>query len=163
MFVRLLIGRDAGQIQNQPYHAATGNLAAGTVALVTDEELAEANLLVPATGDQGVEEVLPEGYSARPSDGGGFDLFKEDGVQVNEIPFPNLAAARSFAHLQASEGKGTAGQDPDVETMTVAQLKEFAAEQHIDLGENTRKDDIKAAIQLELEARAGAAQTTDQP
>ena len=157
MFVRQLIGREAGTIQDQPYHAATSNIAAGTAEAVTDEELARVGLTRNPGAGVAAPEVLPEGYAAKADEVSGFIVFDPDGVALNEQPFPNMAAARSFAHEHAAAAAAAKDPEPALEDMTVAQLKDFAEANKIELGENTRKDDIKAAIQLELEARATAA------
>jgi len=49
-------------------------------------------------------------------------------------------------------------QTPDVpvEKMTADQLKAYAAEQEIDLGDATRKDEIRVAVLAELERRRDA-------
>ncbi|MFD4320114.1 hypothetical protein [Streptomyces sp. NPDC058548] len=48
---------------------------------------------------------------------------------------------------------GGVGQDVAVEKMTVEQLRAFAAEHDIDLGDATLKDDIRTAVASELERR----------
>lgn len=42
---------------------------------------------------------------------------------------------------------------PPIEKMTAEQLKTYAAEQEIDLGDATKKEDVRAKIVAELEAR----------
>ncbi|MFB7354852.1 hypothetical protein [Streptomyces gardneri] len=48
---------------------------------------------------------------------------------------------------------GGDGQDVAIEKMTVEQLRAFAAEHDIDLGDATLKDDIRTAVASELERR----------
>ncbi|MEU0001549.1 hypothetical protein ABZ069_31990 [Streptomyces microflavus] len=51
---------------------------------------------------------------------------------------------------------GGQGDDVPVEKMTVDQLKTYAAQEEIDLGDATRKDDIRALVLAELERRRDA-------
>ncbi|MFJ9885938.1 hypothetical protein ACIQRW_08755 [Streptomyces sp. NPDC091287] len=51
---------------------------------------------------------------------------------------------------------GGQGDEVPVEKMTVEQLKAYAAEQDIDLGDATKKDDIRAVVLAELERRRDA-------
>lgn len=53
-------------------------------------------------------------------------------------------------------GPGGQGDEVPVEKMTVDQLKAYAAEQDIDLGDATKKDDIRVAVLAELERRRDA-------
>jgi hypothetical protein len=149
MFVRQLIGREAGTIQDQPYHAATSNLAAGTVERVTDAELAAAGLSTAPGPSDSAPEAFPKGYLGKADEVSGFNVFGPNGSQLNERPFPNLAAARSYAQADFAANQG-----PDLGTLTFAQLKEFAAEKNIDLGAAKTKQEILAVIKAALEAPA---------
>jgi hypothetical protein len=152
MFVRQLIGREAGTIQDQPFHAATSNLAAGTVERVTDAELAAAGLSTAPGPSDSAPEAFPNGYLGKADEVSGFNVFGTDGGQLNEQPFPNLAAARSFAqaHFDANQG-------PNISAMTVAQLKDFAAEKNIDISAAKNKTETLATIQAALDAAAAGA------
>jgi hypothetical protein len=152
MFVRQLIGREAGTIQDQPFHAATSNLAAGTVERVTDAELAAAGLSAAPGPSDSAPEAFPNGYLGKADEVSGFNVFGPDGGQLNEQPFPNLPAARSFAqaHFDANQG-------PTIGAMTVAQLKDFAAEKNIDISAAKNKTETLATIQAALDAPAKGA------
>ncbi|MFD8640842.1 hypothetical protein ACFV14_11090 [Streptomyces zaomyceticus] len=64
---------------------------------------------------------------------------------------PATRAAKAPAAPPAPPGGD--GQDVAVEKMTVDQLRAFAAEHDIDLGDATLKDDIRGAVVAELERR----------
>jgi len=105
MFVRQLIGPQAGEIIDLPHHAAEACLAVGSAAPVTDEEIADAGLqsapdFVPPKADE-----LPPGYRLDLAEGGGYNVFDAGGVNLTaEQDIPNLAAARSFAIDHAQIG-----------------------------------------------------------
>lgn len=67
-------------------------------------------------------------------------------VDAAQLEHFEVKEAIKKGHLTVVEGGKT--EDPKaVEDMTVAELKAYAAENNIDLGEATKKDDILAAIQ----------------
>lgn len=98
MYVRQLVGRLAGTIVQMPFSAATSNIAAGTCAMVTDDEVTAAGLQVEPAPTDAAPDGLPSGFRVEPTEGGGFDLLDPGGVRLNQEPFPNLPAARSYAH-----------------------------------------------------------------
>ncbi|PJN31310.1 hypothetical protein CG717_16210 [Streptomyces sp. CB02613] len=63
---------------------------------------------------------------------------------------------RRAAPPAAPDDGGAGGEPVAVEKMTVDQLKAYAAEQDIDLGDATKKDDIRALVVAELERRRDA-------
>ncbi|WP_132254730.1 hypothetical protein [Methylobacterium segetis] len=97
MYVRQLVGRLAGTIVQMPFSAATSNIAAGTCATVTDDEITAAGLQLEPVPSDAAPDGLPAGFRVEPTEGGGFDLLDAGGVRLNDEPFPNLPAARSFA------------------------------------------------------------------
>lgn len=97
MFVKQLIGRLAGTVVDMPYAAATSNIAAGTCVLATDEEVAAAGLTSAPIADPAPAEALPIGYRIEPAEVGGFDVYDPGGVRLNQMPHPNVPAARSAA------------------------------------------------------------------
>jgi hypothetical protein len=103
MFVRQLIGRNAGQIVEMPYHAASSNITMGTCAAVTDAELSEAGIEIPAMISESAPETMPDGFTVKDAEGGGFDILNVDGEVLNQEHIPNLAAARSFAQTRFAE------------------------------------------------------------
>jgi hypothetical protein len=148
MFVRLLIGRDAGRIVEQPYHAATANLAAGTVEQVSHEEAAEAGLSpTPAhAGEFAHPEALPRGYRVEPSIDddtpiGGFDVLDPGGVRVNQEPLRNHTEARSLAREHALSARFPETGDPEAQSLT-------ESEDEVEIPENWR--DMNAADLKEL-------------
>lgn len=154
MFVRQLIGREAGTIIELPYHAATASLAMGTCAEVSDAEIAEAGLTPAPTYSAIRPDEMPEGYRAIPSEGGGFDVIDAGGVVVNPDFIPNLPAARSFALALAGHEAPTAvpsQPEDDLEKLTRAELDALAAERGVDISEAKNKGDVIAALQLAAE------------
>lgn len=116
MFVRQLIGPQAGEIIEMPYLAAQNCLSVGTVQEVTDAEIAEAGLKPADVTAPAKAETVPPGYRveefvAVDDDDekftpGGYDVFDAGGVMLTaEHDIPNLAAARSFAwdHYEADQ------------------------------------------------------------
>lgn len=160
MFVRLLIGRQAGGIVDLPFHAATASIDSGTAVAATGEEIAAAGFEVPARA-AAIPESLPPGYVAVPHEAGsGFTLKAPDGTVLNEAPIANLVAARGMACNHANGLAVSAQATTDMSSLTVAELKVLAAGEKIDLTGATKKDDIIAAIELAREARAKAPQLT---
>ncbi|TPJ60829.1 Rho termination factor N-terminal domain-containing protein [Mesorhizobium sp. B2-6-1] len=157
MFVRQLIGREAGTIIELPYHAATASLGMGTCAEVTDDEIAEAGLTPAPTYSAIRPDEMPDGYRAVASEGGGFDVIDAGGVVVNQEFIPNLPAARSFALALAGHEVPPADPvevndpDEDLEKMTRAELDALAAERGVDISEAKNKGDVIAALQLAAE------------
>ncbi len=100
MYVRQLIGRQAGAIVEMPYHAATSNIAMGTAEPVTDAELAKAGLSLPIGLHEADREAPPPGYRIVACEAGGFDVIDPGEERLNREPLPNKAAARSLALQQ---------------------------------------------------------------
>jgi hypothetical protein len=75
-------------------------------------------------------------------------------IAVGEIIDGDLAAV-AVREKWADELKQEAeSENPSaLDDMTVAKLKAFAEEHEIDIGDATKKDDIRAAIDLALEGR----------
>lgn len=75
-------------------------------------------------------------------------------IKVGEIIGGDLAAVavrEGWAVALPDEGPEPA--DDGLDAMTASQLKAFAAEHGIDLGDATKKADIRATIDLALEAQ----------
>ena len=106
MYVRTLIGRNAGDIIDLPHHAATSGLSMGTCESVTDDEIVSAGFPSMKSNASAPAEAMPEGYSAAPTELGGYLLSGPDGKIISEQPFPNLSAARNAAETLAEEAKG---------------------------------------------------------
>lgn len=117
MFVRQLVGPQAGEIIEMPHHAGQACLAVGTAESVTDEEIAEAGLRPAAEFVPVKPDALPDGYRAEPADGGGYNVIDAGGVNLTpETDIPNLAAARSFALDHAGLGDApSAPAEPEVD------------------------------------------------
>lgn len=179
MFVRNLIGRNHGQIQEQPYHVASSNIAMGTAEIVTDEEIREAGLEPPAANLRESVERFPDGYVVKKDDVWGYNVFDPKGEQVGSQPLGNLTVARSAAynHLDALAAEaaakaaakkgGAAGTtaptpigDTDVvklSALTVAKLDALAAEMGINLATAKNKAEKIALIERALAEKAAAA------
>lgn len=173
MLVRNLIGRNAGQIQDQPYHAATSNIAMGTAASVTDDEIREAGLEVPKQNPTEAIEQFPKGYKCKADDITGFNVLapksKEhpEGEQINVQPFQNMAVARSaayehqrLAHETAekerlAKGAGTGNQQSggqtetkeDLSKLTRDDLEKIAHKHKLDISKAKNKAEIIAIIE----------------
>ncbi|SER57821.1 hypothetical protein [Rhizobium sp. NFR03] len=167
MFVRQLIGREAGKIITLPYSAATSSIAMGTCVAATDEEIAEAGLLEVEVFRHPSPEEMPRGLQAIPSLGGGFDVVDAGGVILNEGFLPNLPAARSFAvDLIAAQSTTDADASElaepetpeliDFEKLTRGELEALAADRGIDVAGARTKADVVAALQAALKAASEA-------
>lgn len=74
-------------------------------------------------------------------------------IKVGEIIAGDLAAVavrEGWAEEEGAEG-GVEDESVSIDGMTVNQLKAYAAENNIDLGDASKKDDIRAAIALAME------------
>jgi hypothetical protein len=152
MFVRQLIGREAGTIINLPAHAAEASLLAGTVSTVTDEELAEAGLNETPAEPLPYPEQMPPGFRAEPSEDGGFDVLDAGGVTLNTEFIPNLPAARSFAHDYVAAQSTTApavDPEPNLDKLSRAELDALAASRNIDVSKAKNKAEVVALLQGE--------------
>lgn len=159
MFVRNLIGRNAGQIQEQPYHVASSNISMGTAEIVTDDEISAAGLTPPDPNLRETMERFPEGYTCKRDDVYGYLLFGPDGEQINEQPFPNLTQARSAAYNHSGLVKVEEAEVPKIARMTVAELKQFAADKGFNIATAKNKAEMVALIERALvggEAGSGA-------
>ena len=120
MFVRQLIGPQAGEIIEMPHLAAQNCLSNGTVQEATDEEISAAGLKAAEVTPPAKAESLPPGYRVEEFIAvdeadekftpGGYDVFDAGGVMLTaEHDIPNLAAARSFAwdHYEADQKAAT--------------------------------------------------------
>lgn len=76
-------------------------------------------------------------------------------IKAGEIIGGDLAAVavrEGWADALPEEGTAIEQADDGLDGMTAGQLKAFAAERGIDLGDATKKADIRATIDLALEA-----------
>jgi hypothetical protein len=78
-------------------------------------------------------------------------------VKVGEVIVGDLAAVAVREKWADEVGSESVVDDTDplAGLTTIAQLKVYADENGIDLGDATKKDDIRAAIHLALEAKKG--------
>lgn len=151
MFVRQLIGREAGNIINMPYDAAQSCLAMGTVAAVTDEEVAAAGLESPEPVVANRPDELPRGFRVEVIPGGGFDLFDPGGVNISkDVDLPNLVAARDLAWsvMLPTEAapEAVAADASALEGLKKAELQEIAEKAGLDIASDAKKADIIAAL-----------------
>lgn len=170
MFVRQLIGRQAGQIIEMPYHAAEACLAQGSAERVTDAEILAAGLTPEAPVPVAELSItLPDGFEAhaRP-DGLGFDLYRSPVTRddkgeitsepLNAAPLHNLIAARDAA-VQLVEPPAPAG-PVDIpegwEDLKAEPMKALAVALGAD-PEPTTKAEAVAFIEAEIARRADAA------
>ncbi|ARM12127.1 MULTISPECIES: Rho termination factor N-terminal domain-containing protein [Rhizobium] len=146
MFVRQLIGREAGNIIYMPYDAAQSCLAMGTVAAVTDEEIADAGLEAPEPVVANRADELPRGFRVEAIPGGGFDLFDPGGVNISkDVDLPNLVAARDLAWSVVHPAE-TAPDTAALEELNKADLLKIAEGASVDIPSGAKKADIIAAL-----------------
>ena len=179
MFVRQLIGRQAGEIIEMRADAAQACLAQGSAAPVTDEEMAAAGIAKPPPAADTVP-TLPEGYEAlaRP-DGLGFDVYRtpvmrgEKGAitseSLNPAPLPNMIAVRDFIAAIATPNTPPSTQDAgnvaipeDWQSLSATDLKALAKALGADPAPST-KADASAFIEKAITDRATAAVSGSAP
>lgn len=64
-----------------------------------------------------------------------------------------VAVREEWAEVVEDDASPAAGDQKTLDDMTVDELKAFAAEKEIDIGDATKKADIRAAIELALEGQ----------
>lgn len=148
MWVRQLIGRQAGTIVEMPFADAQLAKANDTAADVTAEEIAEAGHQVQAQATEAPAEKMIEGYRVESSlRGGGFDVFDAGGVRINDDPLHNHIVARdhAVAHARAMRALPPLAVKTDrtaeYEKSTVDQLKAEAKARSVDDSKATKKKD----------------------
>src|SRR5215213_1788293 len=97
MLVRSLIGKHAGQIVDMPYAVAQSCMAAGTVAEVNEQDVREAQAIIQEGYPLLQADSIPDGYSVKPDEVEGWNVFDPGGARLNGRPLPNAVAARSYA------------------------------------------------------------------
>lgn len=145
MFVRQLIGREAGNIIEMPFSAAESCLAMGTVEKVTNDEVEAAGLraIDPVVIQP---EVFPRGYHAEPSTGGGYDLIDAGGVVVSrDILLPNIVAARELAWKLSAPFIVTT-EPSELDRLNKADLLKIAEDAQVEIASAAKKADIIAAL-----------------
>lgn len=147
MYVRTLIGRNAGQIQDQRSDVATSNISMGTAEIVSDEEMTAAGIVPPVNNLRETVERFPDGYTTKMDPISGYLLFDPNGNPVNTQPYPNLAQARSAAYNHEGSVEIKSNEVPKYASMKVTELRAFAAENKINLTTAKNKDEIVALIE----------------
>lgn len=148
MFVRQLIGREAGNIINLPFTAAQSCLAMGTAGEVTDEEIAAAGL-EPEPVVVNRPDELPHGFRVETIPGGGFDLYDPGGVNISkDVDLPNLIAARDLAWsiLHPAEAAEASVDTTALEALNKADLQKIADDAGIEIASGAKKAEIVAAL-----------------
>ncbi|QXZ79658.1 Rho termination factor N-terminal domain-containing protein [Rhizobium sp. L51/94] len=150
MYVRQLIGREAGNIIVMPYSAATSCLAMGTVAEVTDEEIEAAGLEVEVFSAN-LPDALPHGFRVEALPEGGFDLYDPGGVNLSaDISLPNMVAARDYAHsiVNPVDAAPTLALPAPTafDKLSKAELLQVAESAHVEVPASAKKADIIAAL-----------------
>lgn len=103
MFVRTLIGRNAGSIVEMPYHIAEAAKLNGTAQAVSEQELAEAKVAVAKAPVLAPADSIPEGYKIEPDPVSGFNVLDADDlVLTHHVLLKNMPAAREFARTHAA-------------------------------------------------------------
>lgn len=127
MFVKQLIGRQAGEIVEMEFAEAKVCLDAGTAQRVSDEEIEAASHQPAASRVNHTDEQLLAGYRIDPApDNSGYDAFDAGGVPLNkDFTYRNFPQARDavLAHSRAARGLPPAG-----ETVTTTDKSEGEAE-----------------------------------
>jgi hypothetical protein len=159
MFVRTLIGREAGGIIDLPYSAAQACLAVGSAMAVTDEEVLAAGLTPPPAAPVNAPEGLPRDYRVEPDpEGPGFNVVDPGGVMLNKQPLPNLAAARSLAHSHADpfagqhDGAPAVDEAVDLSKLSRSDLNALAARRGVDITSAKNRNDVIALLEANAES-----------
>lgn len=97
-YYRSLIGALSGSIIDLSKEQGDYGLANGTHSKVSEDEVSEAGLSPKENFTPATPEMMPEGWKCAPSPDGGVLVYGPGQDLIQEQPFPNLAAARSFAH-----------------------------------------------------------------
>lgn len=100
VYLKSLIGRHAGQVADYPVHASQNLLQNGSHVRATEHEIVAGGFAPLFRTPENSLDEFPEGYAAiRLDDFDGFDVFNTaiSPTRLNDQPFRNLAAARSFA------------------------------------------------------------------
>ncbi len=175
MFVRQLIGRQAGEIVEMPYHAAEACLSNGTVQRVTDAEIVAAGMTPPEPPPVEAAPMVPHGYEAISRlDDQGYDLFRQPVTRnergdvtdepVNEKPLHNLAALRDFITQVVEAPKPADPQPADIpegwQDLNAADMKALAVALGADPAPAT-KADATAFVQSVVDARAADSKPAD--
>lgn len=170
MYVRQLVGRQAGQIVEMPHEVGKAAIEGETAAAVTDAEIHDGgfqaiNQDLPVTPD-----ALLAGYRIEPSaSGGGFDLFDQGGVRVNEAAYHNYIEAREGALQYARRARGlpdlfdgTDGKDEPGEDaydkMNVQFLRAEADKRGINSSGATKRADWLALLKRDDEVKKALAE-----
>ena len=120
--------------------------------------LSHSNGIVSATWRNPIVTVDDEAAARQCVDSGFFEIIdRDDGDSIpggkgpqetpQEIPCGNTADGENAAQEPAATGQGASdSEDDEMESMTVSQLKAYAATVGIDLGKAVKKADIIAII-----------------
>lgn len=113
MFVVLLNGARVGNVVDLPYGIAVSKIDNETARRATEAEIRFAGFSPSVTMTSADPDTLPDGYrvekaiefgapekGVRPEIFRGWDVFAPNGrVPLNDMPFRNMAGARSHAHV----------------------------------------------------------------
>lgn len=158
MFVRPKVGAYAGQIVDMRYEHAIGCIQAGTHEPVSEDDVAGLRNQVPTIGyGVNASESMPLGYVAVPDPEYGYMVADPGGAFLNQgRPFPNLAAARSYAHEHAVRQQGL---DPRIVRAAIehrATVEAGRAEDEkrrleaLDRAEEARKAELTGGLDVEI-------------
>ncbi|AYB39975.1 hypothetical protein D5F52_17850 [Brevibacillus laterosporus] len=76
-----------------------------------------------------------------------FDIEEEHLRGIEELVVPQISEVpQGQEEIQFEESQEPEVEEKSIDKMTVAELKEYAIQREIDLGEATKKDDILAVI-----------------
>ena len=102
MFVRTLVGRNAGNIIEMPFHVGETAIMNGTAKEVSEEELEAAKLSVVKMATQEPIDSIPPGYNIEQDSLSGYNVVDAGGVILTlDVLLPNMLAAREWARAHA--------------------------------------------------------------
>lgn len=174
MYVKQLVGRQAGQIVEMDPAVAKSAIESGTAEKPTDEEIQEAGHQVDQRDVIVEPRQITLGYRAEPALDGGFDLFDPGGVKLNkDQPYHNLPEAMNAAEqfgrrarglpekAEVEDDKSKAGLQPGepipYDKMTVEQMRAESDRRGIDSSKATKKADWIVLLERDDKVKAAIA------
>ncbi len=177
MFVKQLIGRQAGFVIDMPFAEAKACIDNGTAERATEDDITAALEQSTAPNVDVTPEQLMAGYRTESAESGGFDVFDAGGVKISQDPLHNQIAARDFvlqhsrrvrglpeADLFAGKGEGGGSsdgddaQEEDYDGHTVEELRKMADDRKVDTSKATKKADYVSALKRDDKVKKAIAE-----
>lgn len=146
MWVRQLIGRNAGLIVEMAYTEGMQNIANGTASAVSEDELESAGKNVADQKPDVDEALLISDYSVAIGEFGGYDIHDAGGVKINYEPYRNMLEARQAATEHAMGAKQIAVEPKQSEGDELKTLRDEAAALGVKADGRWSKERLRSAI-----------------